>query len=176
MLAGGRSDEAEIGWWSEILAEGSKFEDFAVETDPRFTTLSLKLTSSLVQCIKEVNKTLAAKVASLEDEAMNRGTLLKGRQLGWLVHNWFRLHPDMKQLYSLEDISSLKWMGDDKIFEFLMLWKQIVANNVIELSEKQLAVISYWLRKSRPRAWRLVRTLLTGIACPRAMRRRPTST
>ena len=82
VLAGGHSDEAEVGWWNEILREGSKFEDFAVESDPRFTTLSLKLTASLVQCIKEGNKTLASKVASSEDEAMNRGTLLKGRQLG----------------------------------------------------------------------------------------------
>ena len=72
---------------------------------------------------------------------MSRGTVLRGRQLGWLVHNWFRLNPDMKQLYSIQDISDIKWMGDDKIFEFLELWKQIVANNAVQLTHKQLATI-----------------------------------
>ena len=141
VLASGRTDGAEVKWWNEILQEGSKFEDFANTGDPRHATLDLKLHCTLNQCIKEGNKTLATQVASMEDEAMKRGEILKGRQLGWLIHNWFRISPDMKPLYGLQEITDLKWMGDDKIFEFLHLWKQIVENNVIQLTEPQLAEI-----------------------------------
>ena len=58
-----------------------------------------------------------------------------------MIHDSFRLNPDLKPLYSLEDTTSIQWMGDDKIFEFLEWWKQIVANNIVELTPKQLAVI-----------------------------------
>ena len=72
---------------------------------------------------------------------MQRGELLKGRQLGWLIHDWFRLNPHMKPLYGLQDYSDIQWMGDDKIFEFLTLWKDIVAQNAIKLTHEQLATI-----------------------------------
>ena len=58
-----------------------------------------------------------------------------------MIHDWFRLNPDLKPLYGLEDISSLKWMGDDKIFELLQFWREIVGSNTIKLDHKQLASI-----------------------------------
>ena len=65
---------------------------------------------------------------------------ITGRQLGWMIHDWFRVNPDMKPLYILEEITGLQWMGDDHIFEFLTRWKDITINNSIELTRKQLAV------------------------------------
>ena len=47
----------------------------------------------------------------------------------------------MKPLYGLEAITDLKWFGDDKIFEFMEWWKDIVTNNTIALSQRQLAEI-----------------------------------
>ena len=57
----------------------------------------------------------------MEDDAMAKGMLLKGRQLVFLVHDWFKLNPDMKPLYGIRELSDLAWMGDAKIFEFLDL-------------------------------------------------------
>ena len=140
-MASGRSDSDILTWWNAILADGSKFEDFADTGDPRYATVDIKLTSSLTACVREGNKALASKIASLEDEAVSKAQILKGRQIGWLIHHWFRLNPDMKQLYSLQDNSNHTWMGDDKIFEFLELWKQIVANNAVKLDDQQLATV-----------------------------------
>ena len=72
---------------------------------------------------------------------MTGGVVIKGRQLGWMIHDWFRLNPDLKPLNGLEDITDIQWMNDHKIVEFLQLWKEIVSQNVIELTQKQLATI-----------------------------------
>ena len=47
----------------------------------------------------------------------------------------------MKPLYGLHEISDLKRFGDERIFDFFELCRQIVGSNSIELTSKQLAVI-----------------------------------
>ena len=141
VLASGRTDGLEVKWLNEVYTGGSQFEDFNSWGDARFATLDIKLHSAITAIIKEGNRTLATKLASLEGAALDKGTILKGRQVVWLIHDWFRLNPDMKPLCGLQEITDLKWLGDDKIFEFLELLRQIVENNSIQLSEKQLAVI-----------------------------------
>ena len=81
------------------------------------------------------------KVASLEDAALTKGTVLKGRQLVFLVHDWFKLNPHLKPLFGSQEITDLKWFGGKRIFDFLELWRQVVGNNSIELSHKQVAII-----------------------------------
>ena len=141
VLASGRTDGAEVAWWNEIMREGIKMDDLADSGDPRFATLDLKIHCCLTQSIRDGNRTLAAKLASLEDKAMTGGLILKGRQLGWLIHDWFRLNPDLKPLYGLQEIADLQWYGDDKIFEFLEMWKKVVENNCITLTPTQAAEI-----------------------------------
>ena len=141
MLASGRADGAEVLWWNKVMEDGAKFEDFADSGGARFAILDLKLHQCLTAVIKEGCRTLAAKLATMEDKAMMNGEILKGRQLGWLIHDWFRLNPNMKPLYGFQDINDIQWMGDDKIFEFLQLWRGIVSQNTIQLTHEQLAVI-----------------------------------
>jgi hypothetical protein len=95
---------------------------------------------AITATIKEGNWEWATKLPSLEDTALKKRTLLKERQLVWLVHDWFKLNPDTKPLDGLQEISDLKRFGDERVFDFLELWRQIVENNTIELRAKQLAV------------------------------------
>ena len=136
VLAGGRVDGKEVSWINEILWAGSRFDDFASSGDARYATLDIKLHMAVTAVIKEGNRTLATKVSSLEDAALTKGTILKGRQLVWLVHDSFKLNPDMKPVYGLQEITDLKWFGDERVFDFLELWRQIVENNTIELSRR----------------------------------------
>ena len=75
---------------------GSKFNDVASPGEARYLTLDIKLLMAVTAVIKEGNRTFATKVSSLEDSALAKGAILKGRQLVWLVHDWFKLNPDMK--------------------------------------------------------------------------------
>ena len=77
VLASGRMDGAEVAWWKEIRREGVKMDDLADSGDPRYATLDLKIHCCLTQCVRDGNRTLAAKLASLEDKAMSDGKILK---------------------------------------------------------------------------------------------------
>ena len=95
----------------------------------------------MTQCIKDGCKPLAAKLSTMEDEAMAMNKILKGRQLVWLVHDWFRFNPEMKQVHGLQAITDLQWYGDDKIPEFMDMWKLVATNNSFVMTEPQKAVI-----------------------------------
>ena len=96
---------------------------------------------AVLAVIREGSRTVATKVARLEDAALSKNLVMKGRQLVFLVHDWFRLNPDMKPLFGLQEITDLKWSGDERIFELLELWRQVVGNNSIELSHRRLAIL-----------------------------------
>ena len=137
--ASGRTDNWEIAWWNAILGDGVTFEDLENSGDARFAMLDIKLYTALKAIIRESCKILLQKVEAKEQEMMPQMRTMKGRQLGWMIHDWFRVNPDMKPLYGLDEISSLKWMGDDHIFEFLTRWKDVTTNNALGLDRKQLA-------------------------------------
>jgi hypothetical protein len=124
-----------------VFKTGAKVEDFANSGEPRFATLDIKLYAAVLSVIRDGNRTLATKVAGLEDAALTKGNVMKGRQLVFLVHDWFKLNPDMKHLYGLHEITDIKWYGDERIFDFLELWRRIVSSNSIELTPKQLSII-----------------------------------
>jgi hypothetical protein len=107
VLAGGRTDHKEIQWINEVLKTGAKVGDFASSGEPRFATLDIKLYAAVLAVIKDGNRTLATKVSSLEEAEISKGGILKGRQLVFLVHDWFKLNPDMKPLYGLHEITDL---------------------------------------------------------------------
>ena len=96
---------------------------------------------AVLAVIHEGNHTLATEVVSLENAALTKGTVLKGREFLFLVHEWFKLNPDLKPLLGLQEITDRKWFRDDCVFESLELWRQALGNNSIDLSPKQLAII-----------------------------------
>ena len=109
-------------WINEVFKSGAKIEDFASSANASFATLDIKLYMAVLAVIRDGNRTLATKVAILEDAASSKNLVMKGRQLVFLVHDWFRLNPDMKPSFGLQEITDLKWFGDERIFEFLELW------------------------------------------------------
>ena len=80
VLASGRTDGQEAPWLNEVFRTGAKFEDFCSSGDSNFATLYIKLRMAITAIIKEDSRTLAAKLAFLEDTALTKGTILKGRQ------------------------------------------------------------------------------------------------
>ena len=75
----------------------------------------------ITQAVKDGNKALAAKLFSMEDGAMMRGAIIKGKQM-WL-------NPDMKPLRGLQEARGTKWLGDEKI-ELLELWPVPIGRQV----------------------------------------------
>ena len=84
-----------------VLANNSKFEDFANSGGARFATLDIKLHAAKTQVINDGCKTLAAKLSSLEDSAMTKGGMVTGRQVAWLVHDRLQFYSEIKPLYGM---------------------------------------------------------------------------
>ena len=136
--ASGRIDSLEIYWFMEATDGTKTFEQLSDSGEPRYQTLDQKLAVALLAIIKADCQILSLKVQTLEEEAIMQGKLLKGRQLAWLIFDYFRLNADMTMLYNLEDIVGLSYPGDNRIHEFYRLWMMMVKECEVQLPERTL--------------------------------------
>ena len=83
-----QDDSKEIQRINEVFKTGAKVEDFANSGEPRFATLDIKLYAAVLSVIRDGNRTLATKVAGMEDAALTKGNVMKGRQLVFLAGSW----------------------------------------------------------------------------------------
>ena len=40
---------------------------------------------------------------------MAKSQIIRGRNIVWLIHDWFQLNPETKPLYGLQAITDIKW-------------------------------------------------------------------
>jgi hypothetical protein len=82
-------DDEEIRWLKEVTQDGASFEVFADSGLERFNSLDRKLSQSAVRCIEAAPHdrvaSLKNKVNTLTREALNKNTILKGRQVVFLI-------------------------------------------------------------------------------------------
>ena len=62
--------------------------------------------------LKEVNNEVTSSTAQRELAAAMQGRMLKGRQIAWLIFNFFKINTKMGVIYSVTDLAKLEWMGD----------------------------------------------------------------
>ena len=72
--------------------------------------------------LKEVNNEVTSSMAQREHAAAMQGRMLKGRQIAWLIFNFFKRNPKMGVIYGVTDLAKLEWMGDKQIHKFSMMW------------------------------------------------------
>ena len=123
VAAGGRIDQREIAWWAEASKDTSSFDTLEDSGEDRVVSLDLKLSISLGVMLKEVNNEVISSTAQGEHAAAVQGRMLKGRQIAWLIFNFFKRSPQMGVIYSVADLAKLEWMGDKQIHKFLMMWR-----------------------------------------------------
>ena len=86
--------------------------------------------------IKILPTDLRRKVQKREQEAVRAGTTLAGRQVAFLIYEYFKTEDHMSIVYGYNDVSDLEWLGDRKKQEFCDLWDHIMDNLEEELSSK----------------------------------------
>ena len=111
------------------------YEQLADSGEARFHTLDQKLAVAMLPTIKTDNHILATKIQSLEEEEINKGRLIKGRQIVWLIFDHLKLNTHMKLLYSLEDLVNLKYLGDNKVHTFMRFWNVFVSKLDVKLTD-----------------------------------------
>ena len=111
-MASGRLDLKEITWWGEIGLAENTFETLADSGERRFLGLDLKLSTALGSMLKQASNPVTQDVNLRENLATQQGTMIKGRQIAWLVLKHFQTNPQLGVMYQIIDFAELEWRGD----------------------------------------------------------------
>ena len=137
------SDLREITWWGEIGLAENNFETLADSGERRFLGLNLKPSTALGSMLKQANNPVTQDVDLRENLATNQGTMLKGRQIAWLVPKHFRTNPQLGVMYQITNFADLEWRGDklSEIHTFMYVWENMLSQMHTSLSRHELAGI-----------------------------------
>ncbi len=127
------TDRAEIQWLNEIHSKS--FDELGDSGESRYAhldgLLAIALESKLPSDIKR-------KYEIKNQEACKNGTAILGRQMMWMIRDYFRTASHLSTMYSFETLYELKWFGDDRISEFHDKWLELISNLVEPLGENAL--------------------------------------
>ena len=123
-----RYDLAELTWWAEINDESATFDSLHDSGRARFRTLDLKLSAALGVMLKQARNQVTERVHFEEIQYFDRGEMLKGRQIAWLIIQNFKTNPKIGVFYNVTDIGKVQWRGDTprQVHTFMMVWKYIL--------------------------------------------------
>ena len=143
VTAGGHLDLREITWWGEIGLAENTFETLADSGDQRFLSLDLKLSTALGSMLKTANNSVTQDVNLKETIATGKGTMLKGRQIAWLILKHFQTNPQLGVMYQITDFADLEWRGDkpNEVHTFMYIWENMLSQMHTSLSRHELAGI-----------------------------------
>ena len=143
VTASGYLDLRGILWRGEIGLAENNFETLADSGERRFLGLDLKLSSALGSMLKQANNPVTQDVNLRENLATKQGTMLKGRQIAWLVLKHFQTNPQVGVMYQITEFADLEWRGDKptEIHTFMYIWENMLSQMHTLLSRHELAGI-----------------------------------
>ena len=71
-------------------------------------------------------------------EFAQRSQILRGRQLIWMMIDYFKTNRSFQEQYTWQDIEALQWQGDEKLQWFYTRWKFITASLSTSIPEQYL--------------------------------------
>ena len=127
------TDRAEIKWLGESLTKS--YEELEDSGEARFSHLDALLSQSLEKILpSDLYRTFQAK----SEAALDTGGCVNGRQICWLICNYYKTSSHMTMIYSYQHLDSLKWYGDHRVPEFRHQWLRLVDNLKDPLGEETL--------------------------------------
>ena len=141
--ASGNLDLREITWRGEIGLAENNIETLADSGERRFLGLDLKLSTALGSMLKTANNPVTQDANLRENIATNKGTMLKGRQIAWLVLKHFQTNPQLGVMYQITGFGDLEWRSDKptEVHTFMYIWENMLPQLHTFLSRHELAGI-----------------------------------
>ena len=98
---GGQADMAEIPWLAEVSSPGRTLESLADSGAARFRVMDLKLSTVLTGIIRnsQTARPLYDDLMVRELAASLRGSMLKGRQIMFMILEFFKTNRQMQFMY-----------------------------------------------------------------------------
>ena len=138
------TDMAEIAWLNECYSK--TYAELADPGPARFKRLDLMLGKCLASVIHNSGETLSEDVFLADRDANEAGRVVGGRQMVWMILDFFKTHRSMAIQYSYEDLKSVPWLGDSRIKEFYDHYR-LVKSAVLELLPLEDAQIQMFYDK-----------------------------
>ena len=88
--------------------------------------------------MKSLPSALSQRVKGKEQELYRLNKSIKGRQIAWMIYDWFKTDVHMNLVYGFQDLVSMTWWGDAKMEGWLHQWDHIVSNLENPLDDKTL--------------------------------------
>ena len=138
-------DKAEVAWLMKATVSTATFEGLEDSGEHRFHGLDTMLATALQAVVTkgELGRTLSKKSVS----ALREGKLITGRQIVYMIVDHFKLNDSMAMVYSITDITAIKWRGDapEQVSQFKSDWENILDNMDpnIDIGDEALKNILY---------------------------------
>jgi len=107
-------DKAEIAWLNDVPKK--TFEELADSGEDRFSHLDALLAMALE---KVLPSDLYREFDKRSVKALDEDSALTGRQIVWLIHEYFKVNGHMSTVYGYKHLIALEWFGDSKMDLFM---------------------------------------------------------
>ncbi|MCP4194480.1 MAG: hypothetical protein GY768_28055, partial [Planctomycetaceae bacterium] len=113
---------------------GSSFEDLENSGNVRFSFIDARLA---VKLVPTVPMALKQRISKKETEALRNNKTLTGRQMAWLIFDYYRTDTNMSSMCGVRDLLKLSWKGDgiSEMEKFLKDWDFLVRNIDTDFTE-----------------------------------------
>ena len=108
--------------------------------------LDVIMSTSLAPVIHKSGESLSEDLFLADREADDRGEILLGRQMIWMMLDFFKTHRSMAVQYSYEDLKKVVWLGDARIKEFYDKYR-LIKNAVMDQLPSEAAQITMFLTR-----------------------------
>jgi len=128
VCSGNIGDEQEVIWlrecWTKSFAQLEQSElDGSTSEEWRWKRLDFALSRALQGMIKASGESLSEDVTLRAHEYQQRSMILRGRQIIWMMIDYFKTNRSLQEQYTWQVIELLQWQGDDKFQWFYFRWK-----------------------------------------------------
>ena len=93
------------------------------------------LAKALQGIIISSGESLSEDITLKAREFAQRSKILRGRQMIWMMIDYFKTNRSLQEQYTWQDIEALQWQGDEKLQWFYTRWKLITTSLSITIPD-----------------------------------------
>ena len=118
VAAGFYGCELEVAWvrecWPKSFDQLECPDLDGVKDRIRWKRFDLSLSRALQGMVKSSGESLSEDVALKAREYAHKNEILRGRQIIWMIIDYFNTNRSLQEQYTSQDIDSLHWQDDEK--------------------------------------------------------------
>ena len=146
VTAAATAPDPAFAWIMQVEVEGTTFDDLyqvTSMTESLDTRLRAGITKHLTGPDAEKSRELVTCLRMKRDELRRASPprQVRGRQLLWLVRNFYRIQDDVHTSFELSALMDIEYAGDAKLAEFKSRWDFVVRHLRTRLKEADLESI-----------------------------------